>query len=138
MRDERVHGADVLAHHLGQLTGPAPGEPADRHASQVRRQPPPERQLHPGVEDVPEPGRGGREQQPDEQAGRARDDDRPDMTVVDGAGRQQDAAQLDDGQQRRQAREGTDDLKDHNGGETPQVGTQQPRGTPSRRGAGIR
>ena len=106
-------------HHLRQLAGPAPGEPADRHPPQPRGQLPAERQLHLAVEQVPDPGRRGREQQPDEQADRARDHDDPDVTVVDRAGRQQSAPQLDDRQQRRQPRDGADDLQDHHGGETP-------------------
>ena len=53
--DERVHGAHVRADDLRQLTGPAPGEPPDRHETQPFGQQPPERQLHPVVEKVPDP-----------------------------------------------------------------------------------
>ncbi len=115
--DERMHGADVLAHHLCQLAGPAPGEPADRYAPQLRGQLPAERQLHLTVEDVPDSRRRGREQQSEEQADRTRDHDEPDVTVIDRAGRQQSAPQFDDRQQRHQTREGAYDLKGHHGSE---------------------
>ena len=136
--DERVHGTHVLPHHLCQLAGPAPGEPADRHAPQPRGQLPAERQLHLAVENVPDSGRRGREQQPDEQAGRTRDHDEPDMTVIDRAGRQQSTTQFDDRQQRRQTRDSADDLQDHNGCESSEIRAQQPYQALFGRGIGIR
>jgi hypothetical protein len=56
MGDKRVHGTDILPHGLGQLAGPAPGEPADRHPPQPRRHLPAQGQLHLAVEKMPESG----------------------------------------------------------------------------------
>lgn len=137
MGDERVHGGHVLPDDLRELAGPAPGEPADRGLPEPRGQQAAERQLHPAVEQVPDPGRRGREQQPDEQAGRARGHDEPDVAVVDRAGRQEGASQLDDREQRRQARDGADHLQDHDGGERRCEGAHQPRHARSGRAAGI-
>jgi hypothetical protein len=84
VRDERVDGADVVADHLGQFAGAAPGEPADRHPAEPVGELTAEGQLHVGVEQVPDPGGRGREHEPDEHPGRAEDDDGPDVVVVDG------------------------------------------------------
>ncbi|MDT9687030.1 hypothetical protein Q5762_01445 [Streptomyces sp. P9(2023)] len=56
----------------------------------------------------------------------AQDHDRPDVIAVDRAGREEGATEFDDGEQGCEARESADDLKDHHGRETPEVGTEEP------------
>ncbi|WP_424534093.1 hypothetical protein ACOZ38_27715 [Sphaerisporangium viridialbum] len=95
--------------------------------------------MHLAVDKMPDSGRRGREQQPDEQADRTRDHHEPHMTVIDRAGRQQGTTQFDDRQQRCQTRDGADHLQEDDGGETPEIRTtQQPRQALFCGGVGIR